>query len=401
MLIKRLDYLTEFFLYVLAFGVTFSNPVVEAGAGFIMLCFVIKCIALKDFRIRARPLTFLIILYFAWLLCSLFYSGYHKESSDRILRWLRYFVLFFALVDYFSKDKKRIDRFFWALIAIATFTFISGIFQEITGFSILRHDRTVNKLDAMRRISASFVHPNDFAAYIITVLPLTFAFLVPSLKKWKRMILVVACLLGFYCLFKTSSRGAWLGFLTAIILFFAFYNKKISIAIPIVLAATLLAVPGGRDRFLNLFSQEHNTVWERMQLWKGTWAMIKEHPVVGWGLNTFSRYFPLYKPAEYPDLRYTHNCYLQMWSEIGIIGLIIFVSILVAVFALTLRGIRKKMDTGFKGFVLAGLICGYLAFLIQSALDTNLYSLVLTFHFWALTACIVSINAVLKERTDA
>jgi hypothetical protein len=57
--------------------------------------------------------------------------------------------------------------------------------------------------------------------------------------------------------------------------------------------------------------------------------------------------------------------------------------------------------TGLNGFVLLGLIAGYIAFLIQTGLDTNLYSLVLTTNFWIITAYIVSLNKNIEEKLYA
>ncbi len=156
--------------------------------------------------------------------------------------------------------------------------------------------------------------------------------------------------------------------------------------------------PHGFDRIRSLFAPEQNTVWERTQLWKGTWNMVKVHPFFGFGVNTFSRYFLEYKPAAYPDIRYTHNSYLQMWSEIGIFGLAAFLAIIFTILRITLRGIRKKMQKGLEGFILLGLVSGYVAFLIQSGLDTNLFSLVLTTLFWVMTAYLVSLNKLLEEK---
>jgi O-antigen ligase len=136
-----------------------------------------------------------------------------------------------------------------------------------------------------------------------------------------------------------------------------------------------------------------------MQLWKGTWNMVKVHPFFGFGVNTFSRYFLEYKPAAYPDIRYTHNSYLQMWSEIGIFGLMAFLSIIFTVLKTTLRDMSKKIQKGLEGYILLGLVAGYVAFLIQSGLDTNLFSLVLTTLFWIMTAYLVSLNKFLEEKT--
>jgi O-antigen ligase len=152
---------------------------------------------------------------------------------------------------------------------------------------------------------------------------------------------------------------------------------------------------------IDIFSLGGSSGWERIQLWKGTWNMIKEHPVLGFGINTYSKYFPLYKPPDYPDIRYAHNSYLQMWSEIGLVGLGVFLCLIFAVLKNALCKIREKINKGFLGLVFLGLLAGYIAFLVQSAFDTNLYSLVLFTLFWVMTAYLVCLDKYLKGDTNA
>ncbi|MCK9573953.1 MAG: O-antigen ligase family protein [Candidatus Omnitrophica bacterium] len=291
-------------------------------------------------------------------------------------------------------------RFFWVVIAVSAITFSNGIFQSIFGFDIFKHN-TINPLESLRRIQSSFYDANDFGAYIISVLPLTFLFLNRGLSRVKRVILLVICLLGFYCLLKTSSRGAWLGLLVGISVYFFIYNKKLAIIIPVAVILLLMITPKGFDRVTGLFKPERNTVWERTILWKTGWSMVEENPILGKGINTFSKYFPKYKPADYPDLRYAHNSYLQMWSEIGIMGLLLFLSIPLSILIRALRGIKLKASYGQQGLILLGLIAGYIGFLVHSCFDNNLFSLVLTTLFWVFSAYIVSLDNYLKEKVNA
>ena len=120
-------------------------------------------------------------------------------------------------------DQKRIKRMFWALMTVASVTFVNGIFQYIYGIDFLRHHELI-KDDDLRRILASFIHPNDFGGYIIFVLPLSLCFFSAYLKRNQRIFLVINCLMGCFCLLKTSSRGAWLGFIIGIALYFFFYK---------------------------------------------------------------------------------------------------------------------------------------------------------------------------------
>jgi O-antigen ligase len=86
-----------------------------------------------------------------------------------------------------------------------------------------------------------------------------------------------------------------------------------------------------------------------------------------------------------------------MWSEIGILGLAAFLSAIFVVLKRILQDLSRKIKSSSEGFVLLGALAGYVAFLLQSGLDTNLYSLRLTTLFWAMTAYMLSVNKVLEE----
>lgn len=396
MLINIIGHITEAALYVLLFGITFSNSLSEICVGIIIGMFVIKRIILKQFTLPKTCINILICALCAITIITFFRSAYFSESIRGSIRIVKFTLLYFAIVDFFQSDEKRIRRTFWVLMTIALISLSNGVFQYIFGTDFLRHKGLI-KNDYLRRINASFVHPNDFGAYIIFMIPMTFCFFCRTITKNQRIFLVINCLLGLYCLLKTSSRAAWLGFLIGMMVYFFIYRKQISIIVPIVFILLVALSPSSYERMMNLFALEKNTVWERTQLWKGTWDMVKVHPFLGFGVNTFSQYFPLFKPESYPDLRYTHNSYLQMWSEIGIFGLLAFLSIIATVLKKSLHDIKKKIEKCAEGFILLGLVAGYIAFLIQSGLDTNLFSLRLTTLFWIMTAYMISINKFLER----
>lgn len=406
MLIRRLNITSEIFLYILLYGITFSNAAVEGAVILITLIFIIK-IALsllkprnKLFKLHLKtPINIFIALLFVVILISFLRSGCFRCSLKGLIRTIKYIVLYFALIDLFSEENPlRLKRVFWGILFIAGFTFLNGIFQDIFGFDFIRQ-HTIDKLDYLHRVNGSFVHANDFGAYIILVLPLTFIFLSSRFSKANRLAALIICLLGFYCLLRTSSRGAWLGFIIGAVIYFIYYKKKFSLAIPLAMISFVIVFPNALKRVLSIFSSQQSTVWERLKLWQGTWDMVKEHPILGFGINTFSEYFPKFKPADYPDLKYTHNSYLQMWSEIGLIGLIIFLALIFTVMVLALRKNKEKIKISPQsGQILLGLTCGYIAFLIHAGLDTNLYSLVLLTNFWVYSAYIISLNKSLENQ---
>ena len=78
----------------------------------------------------------------------------------------------------------------------------------------------------------------------------------------------------------------------------------------------------------------------RIVLWKEAIAIIKDHPFLGCGLNTYSIVAPKYKIAEGGGI-YPHNSYLQMAAETGLLGLGAFLWIIIILFRTSLSNLKK------------------------------------------------------------
>ena len=124
-------------------------------------------------------------------------------------------------------------------------------------------------------------------------------------------------------------------------------------------------------RLINTFSSGR-----RVAIWKFTGMMIKDHPIFGSGIGTF----------KYNDLRYqakffeqgdnrsiyyyglaekAHNEYLQLWAELGTIGLAIFLWLIIAYFNYGIRYLKREKDKQRQG-IMIGLMGAVVAFLMDS-----------------------------------
>ena len=84
----------------------------------------------------------------------------------------------------------------------------------------------------------------------------------------------------------------------------------------------------------------------RPYIWKDTLTLIKDFPVSGTGLGTYSYIFPKYRTFAdtYRFLRYAHNDYLQFVSEMGVVA-IVFIA---GFFVWYVRKVRKCLER-FRG----------------------------------------------------
>lgn len=174
------------------------------------------------------------------------------------------------------------------------------------------------------------------------------------------------------------SRGAWIGFTAAalVLLLFAPKRRWLGIALVILIvgsgilgALTGLAPASLVARFSD-FSQEltgfsdvrgqvisdaNYAVLERFAHWQAAFAMASDHPWLGVGFGAYEVAYPQYALMNWPfALGHAHNYYINLLAETGIIGLSAYLAAWIAVFALTIRALRRT--TGWQRGIALGLL---------------------------------------------
>jgi O-antigen ligase len=135
---------------------------------------------------------------------------------------------------------------------------------------------------------------------------------------------------------------------------------------------------------------------DRISVFKNAVNMIKHHPVVGVGVNTFSKNYLTYKLpepdwAKTSDSMYAHNHFLQMAGETGLLGLGIFFLFLFVLFRDNLRTYRL-VDDEFLKVVTVSLAACFIAFLVNGLTETSLYYARVAMIFWYLVGVSLSLR---------
>jgi len=396
--ITIIDKLLTFSFYLLAASVTFSNALTEIATASIIALSITKKALMRDFTIPVHGLSLLFLIFTAWNLISFYNSAYMNESIRGLLKVIKHGLLFIATIDYF-REKKRLEKYLLFFIAVAFIISIDGIIQRFAGFDIIRHN-TLTPFDGLRRISSSFKHANDFGAYLIVITTISLSlFFSRSRSLREKAITAVAAMPIFWCLLATHSRGAWLGFIIALLFLALLKSKKLFVAIIVLLILSPLYLPDTiKNRFADIKTiKTEGTAWERMKLWSGTLDMIKARPYLGFGVNTYTKNFPKYKPKDYPDVRYTHNSYLHMAAEIGLVGAGLFIIFLI-ILLISATKAAIGLERGLSRDIAFGLLAGTVGFLSHCVVDTHLYSVTLSaFLFLSLGLCIAFRDIALNE----
>lgn len=326
---------------------------------------------------------------------------------------IEYILIFMVCVDTFSGNR-RAGRNTGLLLTVFMFSagclFLDAFYQIMAGKDLVRGFTS-------ETVSASFSCQNGLAGYIAAVLPvlfcLPFSISEKTSRKMKFVVYSGAAVLffsGLILLGKTLSRGGWAGYMASFIFLAVsagIYLKKqrvlivgslAAIVVPVIVVLlglkVLLFV---KMRFLN--PSGHFSIVSRLYQWGEAISIIRDFPVFGAGLNSYTMIIPKYSISNVTGC-YTHNCFLQLAAETGLLGLWAFLWIFWRFLkqGLAAAGRVVKDDrAGARACMSLGIMSGVVAILTQSFFDTNLFSLQLAMLFWVMLAVGTAISPEPEE----
>lgn len=204
----------------------------------------------------------------------------------------------------------------------------------------------------LRLRSLGFLNdPNDFAQFMVMVLPLLWWAHAPG--RWLRNLLVLVvpgALLG-YAIYLTQSRGAMLGIAAIALMAGQRVLGTVRTAVLVVLAVAAMGIVsfGGRE-----LSTSEESAAQRIDAWYAGWNMLKAKPLFGVGYGNF---------LDYNSLT-AHNSFVLCFSELGLFGYFAWLGLIVLTFAGLNRAIRlAPLDTPERrlAVVLRAALVAYMA----------------------------------------
>jgi hypothetical protein len=117
---------------------------------------------------------------------------------------------------------------------------------------------------------------------------------------------------------------------------------------------------------LRAFSSENATLNTRLISWKAAYLDFSNHPILGVGHGNYAAIFDKYFDPKFYDYSpgetyfdRAHNNIVDIVSTSGLLGLLAYLSIFVAVFYYLIKSYRQKKISSWQISVLSGLIVAY------------------------------------------
>jgi len=189
-------------------------------------------------------------------------------------------------------------------------------------------------------VSGSMYDPNDIAYVLISLLPLSLYFVIGKAGFNLKILALLNIGLSIAIILLSGSRGGILGLLAVLtILFFTNIGKlkkshKLLFASGLVGVALYFADNIDFERYLTItqVSEDYNVNDEfgRFDIWERSLELLISNPITGVGVNCSGMAIGYLRDSlgMIPRWQPTHNSYIQVALEVGIIGAYIYFSLI-------------------------------------------------------------------------
>ena len=343
-----------------------NNAYSLAGFAVVVLLFIIGGMRHKKLRFELSALNPYLVAFAAAAVLAVAFSRY-RSLSTRFLGYHLSCMLCVLVTVSAVKDSKQLVRLAGGAALGTLVIALYGIYQRIQGIEVNPSyvDLTVNA-GIPGRIFSFYDNPNAFAEVLMIMLPMILALVVCS-RRWtgKLAALGVFCI-GTAALLMTYSRASWVGFAVAIVVFVFMWNVRL---VPVGAVLCVLFVPLLPQTVLNRIGTITNmndlSTSSRFPLFRAAIKLIKASPIRGAGLGTpaVKQYITDYNlySGRGPFV-HAHDIFLQVWAEMGVLGIVSFVTGMVCTIREGIRAVKTKVSAPVRMVTIGGVsaICGSL-----------------------------------------
>jgi putative inorganic carbon (HCO3(-)) transporter len=245
------------------------------------------------------------------------------------------FILYFSISVYLQKyyaEEGKIEKLLRMLVYFSTGAAVFGIIEKIAYYycknlwwgAIFGITTYANKA---HRIYSTFGNPNVAGSWFACMVLLSI-YLASKTTHYKKLFYISDMILFIIVLCLTGSRGAALGLILGLLIYFSFERNKTNFIIILgvsVLMAVLLFAPTQIPVLKNLMGHElDHSISGRQAIWEGCYRMFKAKPLTGWGIMgiwTDGWYYINYYMRE----NHGHNIWITIATTLGIVGLSVYI----------------------------------------------------------------------------
>jgi O-antigen ligase len=345
---------------VAAIGCWLALIQISIAASQIVLAFVLVLwlyqLATGKAEVARLPLDWPIGLFALFSIASAVFSFDPTESFSAVRKLFLLTVPYLLVSGIRGKPALTLERLVLVLIAVADVCAVFALWQYFVG----------DLGDINHRIRGFMSHYMTFSGLLMGVSVLALAQLL--FARQRRVFLVTSLAIILTALTLSLTRSAWIGMLVSASLLCFLRDRRLLVAVPILLVGTFALVPESVRTRARTFIEPDRSGRDRMYMIESGFDISANHPWLGVGPNMVSSVYPIYRREGAPELQniHLHNNVVQIAAERGLPCLAAWLWLITLGFAGTIQSFRawppgtreRALAAGSLALLVAGMTAG-------------------------------------------
>jgi O-antigen ligase len=349
---------------------------------------------------------------------ALFVAGFSDAAMGI---WKAYFfepiMVFILLLNVFQRSPHKIV---WSLTISAFLVSIIAITQRATGW--------FEVAEFWPRATGPFPYPNALGLYLgpLTLVMIGWFFsqykIFSRVFDYRRVFLLSTIVLSVGAIALAQSEGALAAVIAGLVVVGLLGGKKLRITtlgFVVIFTALVFITPITREYAIEKITLRDLSGEIRKQQWRETWAMLRDGRIItGTGLSGYQKAVkPFHQEGIFfnkdkdPDFQrkvvfneayhkahwqpveiyfYPHNIFLNFWTELGILGALLFTWIIIKYSILGIK-LSRKIAQNKQGktrieYLVFGLVGAMIVVVIHGLVDVPYFKNDLAVMFWVMLA---------------
>jgi O-antigen ligase len=294
---------------------------------------------------RHRGMYLLLLLLMTWITLSILWARDPSAGAGALYAW--YWAAGIVLVVPTVLSTRR------HVVIICVGFIVGGMIAAMISLPQLSSG---DSTDYATRLGGDLINPNYFAAALLSAAALAAGLMAVVRRPLHKKLLLASLAFATVAIFATGSRGGLIAGVVMIAAAFALMRRqRLRVGVIVVVGLVLGTLwVSSSDSSLSRLRDFNTSGTGRVDLWTVALRMWEDHPIAGVGFMNFptvsrdyisqpgqiSSEFIINEPKE------THNAYLGLLAENGIIGLALFLALAIALIRATWQAARLLDGAG-------------------------------------------------------
>jgi probable O-glycosylation ligase (exosortase A-associated) len=311
------------------------------------LVFVVMLLHIKlkhgQFRIIQDRINYCFLLLFGAVLLSVPTAFWKSASVGQSIEFAKIAIFYFLIIGLVESERK-LKTFVWLFVLLISYLAFDSLRLYMLGEAVV-------KIDIVRATGTNSAadNYNSLAATLVSTLPFLYFGLFTSKRLPTKILLVALMALFLTTIVLTGSRSGLLGLVSVIAYLWWRNPRKLVTTFVITTVAVigwLTMGPSYQKRYESIFSGERDESAKlRIQTWKEGIELFFDRPIIGVGAGSFSAA----RGERFGNWQNPHSLYVQLLSELGIAGTLVFFLLLAQILLQNHRARERILRAGGAG----------------------------------------------------